>query len=456
MGAHIIDNRMVGGSFGTTEMRQVWDEKNRFQKHLDVEAALAYAEGEVGLIPEKAAKAIEAHADADHYDLDAIAARVAELQHTLMPTIEALQHQSGDYGEFVHYGATTQDIVDTGTVLQLKEAFTIVERDTKAVALLLRGLAEKYRNTLMTGRTHGVQALPITFGFKCAIWLDELLRHLDRLKEIKARVLTGNISGAVGTYASFDGKGPEIEKLALEKLDLNVPNICWQSSRDRFSEYASVIALISGTLGKIGNEFYLLMHTEIDEIEEPFTAGKVGSSTMPHKRNPSSCEGLASLTQPVLHAAALIHQSLTMEHERDAMSWRAEWIALPELNIYLSAQLQLAQGILKGLTVRKDNMLKNLKLQHGLILSEKVMFELGKEVGKQTAHHLVYTCAMTAFEQERPFEDVLWEEAEIRSRFSKEEIDHWLDPAHYLGSTQTAINRVLQRADTVLGRPVQQ
>lgn len=198
-----------------------------------------------------------------------------------------------------------------------------MERDTQLLAVELKRLAKQYQYTPMTGRTHGMQALPTTFGFKLAVWLDEFVRHLERLKEIKARVLVGNVNGAIGTYASFGELGPQIELLTLDKLGLGTPNIGWQSARDRFSEYASVVVLISGTLGKIGNELYNLMRTEINEVEEPFSAGKIGSTTMPHKRNPAALEGLASLTAPIFKSASLIHESMKVEHGRDAMSWRA-------------------------------------------------------------------------------------------------------------------------------------
>ena len=360
-----------------------------------------------------------------------------------MPTINALQAAAGDEGEFVHYGATTQDIVDTGTVLQLKDAYNIVLRDTQVVFEKLAKLAKHYQNVPMVGRTHGMQALPITFGYKLAIWVDEFGRHLERLHEIKERVFTGNINGAVGSYASFGPKGSEVERQTLAILDLNAPTIGWQSSRDRFSEYASVIGLISATLGKIGNEFYNLMRTEINEIEEPFSKGKIGSSTMPHKRNPAAFEGLASLTPPVLKSVALIHESMHVEHERDAMSWRQEWVALPEMNAYVSAQLAILANVLDGLQVKEVVMARNLEKQHGLLLSEKVMFEVGQKLGKQTAHHLVYECAMTSFEEERPFIDTLFEQAAIADAYTRAEVEQWLDPTQYTGLCADKVDEVL-------------
>lgn len=447
MASHMIDFLTLGNNFGTPEMREVWSEENRLRQHVEVEVALAQAEGELGVIPLEAAEKIAERANAESIDLLELADEVVRLKHSFMATINTLQRQCGEAGEYIHYGATTQDIVDTATVLQLKQAFDIVQRDSRFVALELKKLAKQYQYTPMVGRTHGMQALPTTFGFKLAVWLDEFVRHLTRLNEIRERVLVGNISGAICTYASFGDKGPEVEQRALTLLGLNTPNIGWQAARDRFSEYASVIALISGTLGKIGNEFYNLMRTEINEIEEPFSAGKIGSSTMPHKRNPAILEGLASLTELVFKSVALMHGSMKTEHERDAMSWRAEWIALPELNIYVAAQLQMTLTVLRGMKVNSKQMLKNLELQHGLLLSEKIMFELGKKLGKQTAHQLVYESAMLAFEQERPFKDVLQENTELKQYFTEQEISQWLIAENYLGSAPRKVDVVINYAE---------
>ncbi|WP_392565079.1 adenylosuccinate lyase [Utexia brackfieldae] len=446
MAAHIIDFLMLGNNFGTIEMRSVWSEENRLHQQVAVEVALAQAEGDLGLIPESAAAQIVRQADASQLSIAEIADEVAKAKHSLMPTVNALQKQCGEAGQYIHYGVTTQDIVDTATVLQLKHAFAIVERDVHAIVLELIKQAKIYQHVPMVGRSHGMQALPTTFGFKLAVWLDEFVRHLTRLKEIKSRVLVGNLNGAIGTYAALGEQGIEVERQALARLDLGVPNISWQSARDRFSEYASVIALISGTLGKIGNELYNLMRTEINEIEEPFSEGKIGSTTMPHKRNPAAFEGLASLTAPVLKSVALIHESMKVEHERDAMSWRAEWIALPEINIYVSAQLQSALAIFRGMKVNQQQMLDNLTLQQGLLLSEKVMFELGKVLGKQSAHHLVYELAMQSFEQKISFSELLLHHESLKHLLNPADLKQWLDPIHYLGKTVEKVDQVIAAA----------
>jgi adenylosuccinate lyase len=227
MGSHVLDLRMLQNNFSTEEMRSVWNDENRLQKILDVEAALALAESELGVIPEKAGKAIKDAAKIENFDIEAIANEAAKLKHSLMATVNHLQSLSGEYGEYVHYGVTTQDITDTGTILQLKEANEIIRRDAKKVAGLLIGLASKYKDTPMPGRTHGMQGLPTTFGFKLAVVLSEFERHLERLKAAESRVLTGVLAGGVGTYAALGSIGPEVEERALEILESVVHSANW-------------------------------------------------------------------------------------------------------------------------------------------------------------------------------------------------------------------------------------
>lgn len=446
MAAHVIDMVLLQNSFSTEEMRAIWDERNRLQKQLDVEGALALAEGELAVIPAAAAKKIAGVADNKLFDLEELATLGLTAKHSLMPTIQVLQRLAGDAGEYVHYGVTTQDVVDTATVLQLQQAHTVFKRDLRKLLALIAAQAKRYQKTPLAGHTHGMQALPTTFGFKLAVLLCELGRHLERFEESEKRVFVGVLAGAVGTYASLGEAGPQVEKAALEKLGLGVPEICWHSSRDRMSEYASLLALVSATLGKIGNEFYNLMRSEINELEEPFSAGKIGSSTMPHKRNPAAFEGLASLTRPVFAGAALIRESMLVEHERDAMSWRAEWIALPEICLYTANQLSVALSIFAGLQVKEENMLTNLLSSGGLIVSERVMFALGEFVGKQTAHHIVYELAMQSEETKQPFAELLQQDQRVREHFSEKELATLLDPRNYLGQAVQKVDEVLALA----------
>ena len=276
MASHVIDNLLLQNSFGTDEMRMIWDEKNRLQKQLDVERALAEAEGELEVIPQEAAAVIASVADRRRFDLQELAQAGLTSKHSLIATIKKLQELAGTAGEFVHYGATTQDIVDTGTVLQLREAHQIIRRDLKKLLYKMTSAAAQYKTLPMAGRTHGVQALPITFGFKLSVIVCELGRHLERLEELEHRVFAGVLCGAVGTYASFDGRGNEIEANVMKKLGLAVPEICWHASRDRFAEYASVLSLLSATLGKLGHEFQCSPYSYVNLKDKkcPVCSGK--------------------------------------------------------------------------------------------------------------------------------------------------------------------------------------
>ncbi|TCP23769.1 3-carboxy-cis,cis-muconate cycloisomerase [Scopulibacillus darangshiensis] len=447
MPSHVIDMVMLRNIFGTAEMRSFWSDENRLQKQLDVEAALALAEGELGLIPTDAAKVIASKAKVEFLDLDEIAEEVLKVKHSLMPTVKGLQKVCGQAGEYVHYGVTTQDVVDTGMILQLKESHSVIVNQLQSIVEELSRIARKHRGTPMAGRSHGMQGMPTTFGFKIAVILSEVIRHLDRLREIEEKTFIGVLGGAVGTYASFGSLGPEVERRALKQLGLEAPEICWHSSRDRIAEYIGVLGMISATIGKMANEFYNLMRTEIDEIEEPFTPGKIGSSTMPHKRNPAALEGIVSLAKPIRYNVALILEGMIIEHERDAMSWRGEWIALPETCIYLSAQLASMHSVLQGLVVKPANMLRNLNIQGGVLLSERIMFALAGPLGKQTAHNVVYNLCVQAVDQNKPFREMLLENQQVCDALSQDELETLLDPSTYLGEAPMIVDRVLERAE---------
>lgn len=445
----ILDSLLLQNNFSTPEIRKIWTDHNKIEKQLRVEATLAKVEGELGIIPEKAAKNIVAAAQAEHFDFEELQKKGAEKRHSLIALIQRLQELvDGKDGEYVHYGVTTQDIVDTGIMLQTKEAYHLIQKHTDVLIHALADLTRKHRRTLMIGRTHGIHAIPITFGFKLAIWLDELLRTKRRLSDLeKNGVFAGSISGAVGTYAAFDGRGREIEEKTLTALGLAIPNISWQPARDRFSEFAAVVAIYSGLLGKIGRELFSLMKTEIDEIHEPFAVGEVGSSTMPQKRNPALIEGLASLTQPIFQATQLTFQSMLIDGERDAIHWRNEWVALPELTSYLDAQIVNATYILTHLTVNEEQMFDNLRKQKHLPYSERIMFELGKVLGKQTAHEIVYKAAMRAIETNEDFVSLIYQNPEVSQQFHMIAIESWLIPENNLGESLEKIDYLLSLVD---------
>lgn len=364
----VLDLILLQNNFSTPEICLIWSDENKVSKQLAVEVALAKIEGELGIIPKTAAQQIIEKAKVEHLNLLALQKESAQKRHSLIALIHALQELVGtEAGEYVHYGVTTQDIVDTGIMLQTKEAYDVIVQHSKALIQTVAALAQKHRSTLMMGRTHGIHAIPITFGVKLAIWLDELLRNHKRLRQLGFNeVFVGSISGAVGTYAAFGGRGIEVERLTLAELGLVVPNISWQPSRDRFSEFATTLGIYAGTLGKIGHELFTLMKTEINEIHEPFRKGEIGSSTMPQKRNPALIEGVASLTQPIFSDVSLMLQSMLIDGERDTIHWRNEWVALPEITSYLDAQLVQLTYILSELEVNTVQMRKNLDIQGSL------------------------------------------------------------------------------------------
>lgn len=441
----VLDLILLQNNFSTPEIRLIWSDENKVSKQLAVEVALAKIEGELGIIPKTAAQQIIEKAKVEHLNLLALQKESAQKRHSLIALIHALQELVGtEAGEYVHYGVTTQDIVDTGIMLQTKEAYDVIVQHSKALIQTVAALAQKHRSTLMMGRTHGIHAIPITFGVKLAIWLDELLRNHKRLRQLEFNeVFVGSISGAVGTYAAFDGRGIEVERLTLAELGLVVPNISWQPSRDRFSEFATTLGIYAGTLGKIGHELFTLMKTEINEIHEPFRKGEIGSSTMPQKRNPALIEGVASLTQPIFSDDSVILQSMLIDGERDAIHWRNEWVALPEITSYLDAQLVQLTYILSELEVNTVQMRKNLDIQGSLPYSERIMFKLGKVIGKQTAHELVYQAAMKAIENHDDFISLLYQEPTVSTHFSKETIQSWIVPENNIGENLAKVDDVV-------------
>jgi Lyase/Adenylosuccinate lyase C-terminus len=284
----------------------------------------------------------------------------------------------------------------------------------------------------MAGRSHGVQALPITFGHKAAIWLSEMGRNYRRMRDLEPRTFVGGMVGAVGTQASYGPKAPELERRLMKRLGLGVADINWQPARDRFAEYVCVLAIIGQTLGKIANEIINLEHTEIGEVFEPFSEGKVGSSTMPHKRNPSSCEAVVGVSRGLRYNAAFMLECMMVEHERDGSAWRGEWKALPESCLMAGGLLAAMNYVLSGLHVDAGRMRKNLDLLGGFLLSERVMFALSEKVGKQTAHDLVYEASMHGIEDGISFEQALMQDPRVARALTPEELRNALDPTTYV------------------------
>ncbi|MDQ0980842.1 adenylosuccinate lyase [Pseudomonas synxantha] len=448
MPSHITESRIHGGAYSSPEFAAIFSDASQVQKWLDVETALAATQAQMGIIPHEAAREIARVASVELLDLDALGRQSMETGHILVPTLRALEALCADgWGEYVHYGVTTQDILDTGLILQVRDAWGLVLQRLHAIRGHLLTLALRHKHTPMVARTHGQQALPTTFGYKVAVWVDEIDRHLERFDEAYARVMVGNLTGAVGTLAALGPQGLEVQRRTLESLGLGAPLSSWHSARDRILEAAWLLVQASATLGRVANEIYHLQRTEIDEVREGRRAGQVGSSTMPHKQNPSTVDLISALSRLVRAQMLALTDAAFQLHERDGTTWRIEWAALPELFIYAGALLARMEGVLlAGLDVRETRMRSNLDMLGGLILSERIMLALAPRFGKQTAHQLVHEIAQQAQVEGRPFREALLSDSRLHGCFSRQVLDDLLDPAAYTGLAADMVDLVANKA----------
>lgn len=444
--AHLIDSRALGSLFASPDLREVFTDRAMIQSWLDAEAALARAQADLGLIPAWAADSIAASAVSADWDLDELATEIERTAHPLVPVVRVLAERSGQAGGWVHYGATTQDITDTGLVLQTRAALDLVDGLLRGLRTVLADLALRHRDLPMVGRTHAQHALPITLGFKFAVLLAEAQRHAERLTQLRPRVLVAQLGGAVGSMASFGKVGPELLRRMAEQLGLGTPEIAWHTARDGFAEVTCVLAMVSATCGKIANEIRVLQRTEVAELEEPFLLGKVGSSTMPHKRNPMLAEFVLSNAIITRQAPASMLTAMLQEHERDMTMWGVEWSTLPETFILTGGLLQRATRLLDGLVVHADAIHRNLHRLGDLMLSEVAMMRLAGELGKTEAHEVVYQAAMSAWDTGRTLKDTLLDHEAVRAAINADELDRLLVPETYLGSCAHFVDQVLERA----------
>ncbi|MEN8143252.1 MAG: adenylosuccinate lyase family protein, partial [Thermodesulfobacteriota bacterium] len=382
MPTHPFDFEIQADVFSTPEIKSVFNEQRRFGRWLEFEAALALTQAELEIIPREAATEIATKADITQLDLDAVRENYQKSRNSLIPIIKALRAACvGSHGEFVHYGATTQDVLDTGQVMELRDTFRIIYRDLKDLESMIAAHARAHLATPMIGRSHGRQALPITFGLKCGVWLAEIRRHIERVKDICPRLFTGQLSGAVGTMAALGEQGREVSRLTLEKLGLNYSPVAWHTSRDNIAEATGLMAIITATLEKIANEIVELGKNEIGELQEPAPSGAASSSTMPHKRNPVISQRIAVLARQVRALAPTITEAMTHEHERDGRAIWSEWLAVPQISIYTATALNYTKQVINGLDIKPENMLKNLLLHGDMVLSEWLLFRLGSSIG---------------------------------------------------------------------------
>jgi 3-carboxy-cis,cis-muconate cycloisomerase len=448
--AAIIDSLVFGDIFSSAPMRDVFSDKNRVAQYLAVEAALARAEGRLGVIPQRAADEIVRRCKVEEIDFERLKARTEHIGYPVLPVVEQLvEHCAEGLGQYCHWGATTQDITDTATVLQVRQALGLVDADLAALAQALADLAARHRDTPMVGRSNLQQAIPMTFGFKAARLLATVERHRARLAQMRPRVLVGEFGGAVGTLASLGDDGLAVQEALMHELHLGQPEIAWHTERDRIAEVGCFLGLVTGTLAKLSTDVKLLMQTEVGEAFEPYAPGRGSSSAMPQKRNPISCACIHSCAAVVRQHVAALLDAMAADHERSTGPWEIEWISLPEIFCLASGALKQARAILLGLEVHPDAMMRDLELTHGLNQTEAVMMALAPHIGRERAHHLVYAASRTAITERRPVLDVLAQEAEITKHLDRCALRELLDPRHYLGLSQTMVDRVLARSTAV-------
>jgi 3-carboxy-cis,cis-muconate cycloisomerase len=439
--------RLLDPLFTTDAMREVFSDRRRLQGLLDFEAALARALARAGVAPAAAIEPIVAQCSTDKFALDVLAREAALAGNVAIPLVKALTAavatSDAKAAGFVHWGATSQDAMDTGLVLQLRDALDLLQRELLQFSATLARVAEMHQNTLLAGRTWLQQASPVTLGLKVAGWLDAIHRHQARIAHARTEVLTLQFGGAVGTLAALGEKGPAVAVALASDLKLRVPSIPWHTHRDRFAEVATALGLLVGTLGKIARDISLLAQTEVGEILEPTASGRGGSSTLPHKRNPV---GSAVVLAAAIRVPALVSVMLTamvQEHERGLGGWHAEWETLPEIFLLAAGALAHLAHVVDGLDVYEEHMTHNLGATHGLILSEAIAIALAKQIGRSPAHQLVEHAAHRALESGRSLRDLLLEDQEVRAHLSPAEIDSLLDPKNYTGSAAAMIQQVL-------------
>jgi len=444
MPSTILDSAVFRDIFTTGAMRTVWSDENRVQKYLDFEAALARAQARLKIIPQEACDEIVKHCHAKEIDMAKLKAATEKIGYPVLPVVQQLVKLCKDgLGEWSHWGATTQDITDTATVMQIREALDIIEKELDGISDGLASLAKKYRDTPMAGRSNLQQAVPITFGYKMATLLAAFERHKERLKQLRARVLVGEFGGAAGTLSSLGKDGLKVQVELMKELKLGQPAISWHTVRDCIAEVGCFLGLVTGSCGKIAFDVKLLMQTEVEEVYEPFHEGRGSSSTMPQKRNPISSVYITAQTAMVKQLAAALMEAMVEDHERATGPWEIEWIALPEIFMLSAGALAQTKFVVSGLQVNEKKMRTNLDITNGLIMSEAVMMGLGAAMGRNRAHDVVYDVCREVVKTGKPLIDLLEKNAEIRKHASRKDLEKMVDPANYVGVAGEMVDRVL-------------
>lgn len=442
---------LLRNTFSTQEMREVWTEENMVQKWLEWEGAISESQGELGMIPKDAAQEIVKKCSVEYLTPEMIAEVKETVVHLIVSTIKSFRKMCGPAGEHFHVGPTTQDILDTGLVLQIRDAHKLIMRELLELEQGLVSLADEHKGTVMMGRTHGQHAVPITFGFKVAIWANEIRDHIERLKEMEKRLFFGNVSAATGVQSTFVELSDvetarELEKRACEKVGLMAPIIDTHQRTDRYAEAVTRLAELCSTLGEIGLEIRDLQRTEVMEVEEPYRPWEqYSSSTMPNKRNPEPSEkvdGVARLTR----ANALAMQDIQMQHERDATRMPVEFYTIPQNYMLTHAAIRVTKNNIKGLIIHPENMLYNLNHPRALgqAAAERLMLALYKKTKKKVwAHTVLHRCARKSSAENRHFSEVVLEDEDIGKYFSKEELERLMDLTSYIGTAKKQVENVV-------------
>ncbi|UFZ05079.1 3-carboxy-cis,cis-muconate cycloisomerase [Bradyrhizobium ontarionense] len=439
----VFDSFLFRDAFGTPRMRAVFSDHALISCYVEVEIALAKAEARCGVIPQQAAEDIARLTDVAAFDLDLLRQETDIVGYPILPLVHQMVKQCGDAGRYVHWGATTQDIMDTAVILQVRAGLEIIEADIAELRRILADLSRRYRDTPMAGRTHLQQALPVTFGYKTAIWLAMFDRHAERLAQLKPRVLVGEFAGAAGTLASLGDKGFEVQAALCEELGLGVPVSTWHVARDGLAEVVNFFGLVTGSLGKIALDIMIMASTEFAEVYEPFVKGRGASSTMPQKRNPISSELMLAACKGVRQHAGLMLDAMVQDFERATGPWHAEWMAIPESFVLTAGALHQAKFALGGLIVDEKRMADNLDISRGLIVAEAVMMGLAPQIGRQQAHDVVYDACRVVNEKGGTLADALAANPEVAGRIDRATIDRLTSPRNYLGLAPAMVDRVL-------------
>jgi len=445
-------SQLYASLFYQPDVTAIFSDQALLSYMVQVEVALAKAQAQINVIPASAAMIIEqvGHNAVTQIDMEALAIATGLAGNIAIPFVKQftalVKQQDEDASRYVHWGATSQDVIDTATILQCRDALALIEQQVQQAYQVSLKQAQQYRDQVMIGRTWLQQALPITLGHKFARWASALKRDLDRLHAIKSRVLTAQLGGAAGSLASLQDQGSAVVQAFAEQLNLTVPACTWHGERDRMVEIASTLALIVGNVGKMAKDWSLLMQTEIAEVFEPAAKGRGGSSTMPHKRNPVAAASILAAANRVPALMASVYQSMVQEHERALGAWHAEWLAIPEIFQLCAGALERGSEVLEHMQVNADAMQRNLECTNGLIMAEAVMMALAPKLGRLNAHHLVEQACQQAVAQQKHLKTVLSNMEQVNVHFNEQALDDLFNPAAYLGNIQAQIDAVRHAA----------